>query len=161
MSGFSADRLVEGLIAGIAAGGGGRAMPFGQRVTACVVLGALAVVAAGFLIAAGYMALAEALKPPAAAAIVGAAASVVAGLLTLGLWAYDRARRRRARRADETAGAQGLALLEIVADEVRDQPPAAALAALVAGVVVGANPDLQDRALHMLAGVGAEQGDPG
>jgi len=162
MSGLSTDRLIEGLLAGVAAGSGGRGASFGARMAVCAAFAVLALVAAGFLIAAAYMALAQALPPAMAAALVGAAALLLAGLLALGLWVYDRARRRRthAHGAGDAAGAQGLALLEIVADEVRDHPQAAALAALVAGAVVGANPQLQDRALHMLAGVGTERAGP-
>jgi len=128
MSGLSTDRLIEGLLAGVAAGSGGRGASFGARMAVCTAFAVLALVAAGFLIAAAYMALAQALPPAMAAALVGAAALLLAGLLALGLWVYDRARRRRthAHGAGDAAGAQGLALLEIVADEVRDHPQAAA-----------------------------------
>lgn len=150
MSGLSTERLIDAVVAGIAAGGARRGVPLGWRMGAAAAASALAVVAASFLIAAAYLSLATRIEPAAAAALVGAGALVLALAVVLGLWLAGRVARRR-NNPGLAIESQGKALLATLSDEVRDHPHMATLAALVAGAVIGANPGLQDEALRLLA----------
>ena len=96
----------------------------------------LLLVAAAFAIAALYMALAEALSPPAAAAIVALILCLLVGLEAIVVLALDRAAEDRRAEAAQRAREQMLEPLEEVGRLIQAKPLASVLVAAAVGTVV-------------------------
>lgn len=96
----------------------------------------LLLVAAAFAIAALYMALAETLSPPAAAAIVALILCLLVGLEAIVVLTLDRAAEDRRTEAAQRAREQMLEPLEEVGRLIQAKPLASVLVAAAAGTVV-------------------------
>lgn len=97
----------------------------------------------GFLIAAGYIALATVWAPAWAAATMGGGL-LGAGVVAIALERLQAARSRAARRRQQAAladNAQDIAAL--LSAEVKDNPYEAVILAMVAGALVGASPEVR------------------
>lgn len=121
---------------------GGRG-PSPWAVLGWVAIGVLAATGAGFLVAAGYLGLTTIWAPAWAAAAVG---GVLLALCAIGV-AAERlyaARRRAAHRRQQAALAENAQeIAALVAAEVEKNPYEAVIMALIAGTVVGANPEVR------------------
>lgn len=127
----------------------------GVRLALVGVAAGIAILAVGFLSAALYLALAEALGPPLAAAATGVALIVVAALVLLGI----RLSMRGARPPPETQAqpdgrASAAKLGEMLGEEAavwtKRHPAASMLAALAAGFAVGSSPKIRSELSRLL-----------
>jgi hypothetical protein len=97
---------------------------------------ALLLVGAGFAVAAAYLALAEALSPAAAAAIVALVMCLLAGLEAAVVIAMDRAATRQRAQSARNGRAELLAPLQEVGRLIEAKPLSSVLVAAAAGAVV-------------------------